>query len=131
MYMSSRAVVFCDSPKKNIIITDGFGKVPKDDLIWMIGEIKRRVNEIGGRWAWVIGCDKMAPIIDPECQKIFADLHKNLEADGCAAIAYVVGKTAAIKVQAQRHRLQANDSLVTEYFKTQEDALEWLGDFAK
>ncbi|MEN2774931.1 hypothetical protein [Acetivibrio clariflavus] len=125
----SRTVVFYDSPKKNIIITDGFGKVSKEDIIWMIDEVRRRVKQTNGKWAWIVGCDKMDPIIDPECQKIFADLHKNLESEGCAAIAYAVGKTVAMKVQAQRHRLQANDKLVTEYFRTIEEALEWLKDF--
>ncbi|AEV67340.1 hypothetical protein [Acetivibrio clariflavus] len=125
----SRTVVFYDSPKKNIIITDGFGKVSKEDIIWMIDEVRRGVKQTNGKWAWIVGCDKMDPIIDPECQKIFADLHKNLESEGCAAIAYAVGKTVAMKVQAQRHRLQANDKLVTEYFRTIEEALEWLKDF--
>ncbi len=121
-------LIFYENPKKNIILGEGIGKVTPDDLRWMIADLMRRGKEAGGQWAWIAIISRMDPIIDPESQKVFAELHHQLESAGCKAIAYVVGGTAAIKVQAQRHRLQANDNLVAGYFKTKEDALEWLAD---
>lgn len=117
---------FYESPKKNVIISEGVGKVSADDVRWMIEEVKRRGKAFGGKWAWITIISRLDPIIDPECQKLFAELHQQLESEGCVALAYVVGGTVAIKVQAQRHRMQANDKLVAEYFRTKEEALEWL-----
>lgn len=125
----SKAIKFYDSPKKNVLITDGFGKVTPDDIRWMKEELRRRGRETGGKWAWIAIIYNMDPIIDPECQKVFAEVHEMLEKEGCVALAYVAGGSVAIKVQAQRHRLQAKDNVVSEYFRTTEDALEWLADF--
>lgn len=127
----SQVLKFYDNPRKNIIMGEAVGKVTADDIRWMIGEVIRRGKATGGKWAWIAIVTKMDPIIDPECQKLFAELHSKLEVEGCAAMAYVVGGAAAIKVQAQRHRMQAQDNLVAEYFRTTEDALEWLADFGK
>ncbi|HOJ78595.1 MAG TPA: hypothetical protein PLZ08_10630 [Bacillota bacterium] len=122
----SNALQFYESPKKNIIIGEGVGKVTADDVRWLIEEVKRRGRSIGGKWAWIAIISRMDPIIDPECQKLFVELHQQLEAEGCVALAYVVGETVTIKVQAQRHRVQARDKFVAGYFRTKEEALEWL-----
>lgn len=129
MTMENSVFAFHDSPAANVIKTSGTGKAGPDDARWLSDQLLQRAKSQKGRWYWLAHISQMDPILDPETSKILADLHQKAEASGCAAIMFVAGGTAAIKVQAQRHnRAASSDKLIVEFFRTEEDALEWLNE---
>jgi DNA transposition AAA+ family ATPase len=71
--------------------------------------------------------EKMDPIFDAETQQEFARMHQLCEEAGCIAFGFVAGGLAAIKVQAKRHQQASHaDGIITEYFRTREEALDWM-----
>lgn len=86
----------------------------------------------GSKWAYVGVLTGMAPIVDPEVNKLFANMHINLEEWGCVACAFVVGGAIALKAQANRHHdVSDSKKLVISHFRTEEEAIKWIKPFVE
>lgn len=118
-----------DVPGRKIVMTEGIGHANVEDVKKVTEKVLAKGKRFGGKWAYIPIIEKMDPILDPETQKVFATMHQECEASGCIAFAFVSGGMASIKVQAKRHQQASHTGLVSEHFKTKEDALEWLKDF--
>jgi len=69
----------------------------------------------------------MDPIFSKETSDSFAAMHKSLEDAGCVAIAFLDGKTAAMKLQSQKHQDRSGkQKLVVTHLKDEAEALAWL-----
>jgi len=69
----------------------------------------------------------MDPIFSKETSDAFAAMHKSLEDAGCVAIAFLDGKTAAMKLQSQKHQDRSGtQKLVVTHLKDEAEALAWL-----
>lgn len=116
-----------DVPGRKVAITEGVGKATPDAVKKMTDYVLSKGKSFNGKWAYIPIIDKLEPILDPETQQLFANMHTVCEEAGCAAFAFVAGGMAAIKVQAKRHQQTSHaDKLVTEYFQSKEEALDWL-----
>jgi len=114
-------------PGRRIVWTEGIGQANPEEVNKVTEYVLAKAKSFGpGAWAYIPGIDKMAPIFDSETQKCFADMHKKCEEAGCVAFAFVSGGMAAIKVQSKRHHQQSHVGIVSEHFRTADDAKEWL-----
>lgn len=114
-------------PGRKVVLTEGVGKATAEAVKEVTDYVLTKGKSFGGKWAYVPSIDKMEPILDPETQQALANLHTVCENAGCVAFAFIDGGMASIKVQAKRHQQKSHaDKLVTEYFRTREDALDWL-----
>jgi|LSQX01.2.fsa_nt_gb hypothetical protein len=84
------------------------------------------------KWAYIGVLTKMAPIVDPEVNKLFANMHIDLEEWGCVACGFVVGGAIALKAQANRHHdVSDSQKLQISHFRTEEEAIEWVKSFVE
>lgn len=114
-------------PGRKVVITEGVGKSTPEKVKEMTDYVLTKGKSFGGKWAYAPIIDKLEPILDPETQQAFTNLHVVCEKAGCVAFAFIAGGMASIKVQAKRHQQTSHaDKLVTEYFRTKEEALDWL-----
>lgn len=116
-----------DVPGRKIVNTEGIGKAYAEDIRKTTEYVVTKGKSFGGKWAYIPMIEKMDPIFDAETQQEFARMHKLCEEFGCIAMAFVAGGLASIKVQAKRHQKESKaDKIITEYFRTREEALDWL-----
>jgi hypothetical protein len=120
-------VNFIDVPGRKILCTEGIGQATAPDIRKLTDLLVQKGKSFGGNWAYIPMIEKMSPVFDAETQKEFARMHQECEAAGCIAMAFVAGGMASIKVQAKRHQNDSHaEKVSTEYFRTREEALEWL-----
>lgn len=116
-----------DAPGRKVVITEGIGKANPENVRQVVDYVLKKGKSFGGKWGYIPIIDKMEPILDPESQKEFAGMHSACEAAGCIAMGFAAGGMAAIKVQAKRHQQASHaDKLSVEYFRTKEEALDWM-----
>lgn len=115
-----------DYPGRKIVCTEGIGKADVEAVRMVTDYVVKKGKSFGGKWGYIPVIDKLEPILDPETQQEFAKLHTICEEAGCIAMGFAAGGLAAIKVQAKRHQQASNAKLITEYFRTKEEALEWM-----
>lgn len=116
-----------DVPGRNIVLTEASGKATAKAVQELTAYVVEKGKNFKGKWAYAPNIEKLDPVEQPETQQAFAELHKKCEEAGCAAMAFISGGLAAIKVQAKRHQRTAQTGkMIEEYFSTKEEALEWL-----
>jgi hypothetical protein len=117
-------------PGRKIVNTEGFGQANAQDIRNVTDIVVKKGKSFGGKWGYIPMIENMDPIFDQETQKEFAVMHQRCEESGCVAMGFVAGGMAAIKVQAKRHQKASNaEGLVDQYFRTREEALEWMKTF--
>lgn len=125
--MSQWRLEVYDIPGRKIVNTEGFGQATAADVRKVTEYVVNKGKSFGGKWGYIPMIEKMDPIFDAETQQEFAKMHQLCEAAGCIAFGFVAGGLAAIKVQAKRHQQASHaDGIQTEYFRTREEALEWM-----
>ena len=67
----------------------------------------------------------MAPAA-PEVSKELVNLHTQLTAAGCKAMAFVEGSAFVLAAQAKEHQKQSHAIIKEGHFKTESDALKWI-----
>lgn len=116
-----------DIPGRKIVNTEGIGQATAADVRKVTEYVVNKGKSFGGKWGYIPMIEKMDPIFDAETQQEFAQMHQQCEAAGCIAFGFVAGGLAAIKVQAKRHQQASHaKGIQTEYFRTREEALEWM-----
>jgi len=76
-------------------------------------------------WAYIVDISKMAPAA-PEVSKELVNLHTQLTAAGCKAMAFVEGSAFVLAAQAKEHQKQSHAIIKEGHFKTEADALKWI-----
>lgn len=116
-----------DIPGRKIVNTEGIGQATAADVRKVTEYVLSKGKSFGGKWGYIPMIEKMDPIFDAETQQEFARMHQLCEEAGCIAFGFVAGGLAAIKVQAKRHQQASHaDGIITEYFRTREEALDWM-----
>lgn len=114
---------------RNIVKTEAAGTANAKHVEEMTENVLARGRKYKGKWAYMPLIGKLEPILDEDSKQAFAKMHEKCLEAGCVAFAFVTGGSAAIKVQAKRHQQAAEaGKLLTEYFRTEEEALSWLKD---
>lgn len=125
--MSQWKLEVYDIPGKKIVNTEGIGQATAADVRKVTEYVVKKGKSFGGKWGYIPMIEKMDPIFDAETQKEFAKMHQLCEESGCIAFGFVAGGLAAIKVQAKRHQQASHtEGIQTEYFRTREEAIEWM-----
>ena len=81
-------------------------------------------------WAYIVDITKMAPAA-PEVSAELVNLHKQLTAAGCKAMAFVEGYAFVLAAQAKEHQKQSAAAIQEGHFKTEADALKWIDTIVK
>jgi hypothetical protein len=112
---------------RNVVKTEAAGGATVKYVEEMTENVLARGRKYKGKWAYMPLIGKLDPILDEGSRQAFAKMHEKCLGAGCVAFAFVTGGSAAIKVQAKRHQEAAEaGKLLTEYFRTEEEALKWL-----
>ncbi len=116
-----------DIPGCRVVNTEGIGQATAADVRKVTEYVLKKGKSFGGKWGYIPMIEKMDPIFDAETQQEFALMHQRCEEAGCIAFGFVAGGLAAIKVQAKRHQQASHaEGIQTEYFRTLEEAIEWM-----
>lgn len=114
---------------RSIVVSAGTGNWTPEDVQDLTANLLKLAKPFAGKkWAYIGDPTKMNPILSKETSAAFVKLHSELEANGCKAIAFLDGNTAAMKLQSQKHQNSSNAKMETLHFKTLEQALDWLKD---
>ena len=112
-----------------IVKSGGIGKwTPEDVQDLTVNLLKLAKPFAGKRWAYIADPTKMDPILNKETSAAFVKLHVDLEANGCKAVAFLDGNTAAMKLQSQKHQNSSDAKMEALHFKSFDQALDWLKD---
>jgi len=112
---------------RNVVRTQADGTANYERVVEMTDNIISRGKGFSGKWAYMPHISKLNPVLDEDTRKAFTKLHERCLAAGCSAFAFVTGGSVSAKVQSKRHHnASKTEELVNEYFRTEEEALEWL-----
>ncbi len=76
-------------------------------------------------WAYIVDISKMDPAA-PEVSAELINLHKQLTAAGCRAMAFVEGSSFMLAAQAKEHQKQSHAVIREGHFRTEAEALAWI-----
>ncbi|MBQ4166401.1 MAG: hypothetical protein IJD85_08780 [Oscillospiraceae bacterium] len=76
-------------------------------------------------WAYICDISHMSPVT-PDVSQELVNLHKELAAANCKAIAFVDGSAIFTAAQAKTHQKQSHSAFQEGHFKTEDDALAWI-----
>lgn len=76
-------------------------------------------------WAYIVDISKMAPAT-PDVSKELINLHTQLTAAGCRAMAFVEGAAFVLAAQAKEHQKQSHSMIKEGHFRTEAEALKWV-----
>jgi hypothetical protein len=113
---------------RNVVKSAGFGTFTPEDVKNLTDDLHELAKAFGSqKWAYIADPTKMNPLFSKETSQAFMQLHVELEANGCVAIAFLDGNTAAMKLQSQKHQDKSeSQNMVIGHFKTEQEALDWL-----
>jgi len=112
---------------RNVVKSLAWGQLSPEDVKALIDGLLASSKKLKpGKWGYVADPTKLDPILSKETSDAFINLHVVLEKNGCVGIAFLDGKTAAMKQKTKRHSDAAGGKMVTEHFKDEKEALDWL-----
>lgn len=111
---------------KRAIKSGAVGATNVEEIRWLINQL---VTLSGAwkttGWAYIIDITKMAPAA-PEVSAELINLHKQLTAAGCKAMAFVEGGAFMVAAQAKEHQKQSHAIIKEGHFRTEAEALAWI-----
>lgn len=113
-------------PGKRIIKSSAAGATNAEEVRWLTNKLvsTAAIWKASG-WAYIVDISKMAPAA-PEVSKELINLHTQLTAAGCKAMAFVEGSAFVLAAQAKEHQRQSHAIIKEGHFKTEADALKWI-----
>ena len=81
-------------------------------------------------WGYIVDIGKMSPCT-PDVSEELVNLHKQLSAAGCKAMAFVNFAAFITGAQAKEHQKKSNTVIQEGTFKTEEEAIKWLDTIIK
>ncbi|MBE5934738.1 MAG: hypothetical protein E7262_02955 [Lachnospiraceae bacterium] len=76
-------------------------------------------------WAYIVDISDMSPCT-PDVSEELVNLHKELTAAGCKAMAFVEYGAMFTAAQAKQHQKQSHAAIQEGHFKREEEALDWI-----
>lgn len=113
---------------RNIVKSAGFGSFTPEDVKNLTDDILEMSKAFGSnKWGYIADPTKMNPLFSKETSQAFMQLHNDIESNGCIAVAFLDGNTAAMKLQSQKHQDKSeSQKMAIGHFKTEQEALDWL-----
>lgn len=113
-------------PGKRAIKSSAAGATTVEEVRWLTAKLVSTAApwKTSG-WAYIVDISKMAPAA-PEVSKELVNLHTQLTAAGCRAMAFVEGSAFVLAAQAKEHQKQSHAAIKEGHFKTEADALKWV-----
>ena len=113
-------------PGKRIIKSGAAGATNAEEVRWLTSKlVSTAAPWKASGWAYIVDISKMAPAA-PEVSKELVNLHTQLTAAGCKAMAFVEGSSFVLAAQAKEHQKQSHAIIKEGHFKTEAEALKWI-----
>jgi len=113
-------------PGKRIIKSGAVGATNVEEVRWLTNTLVRQSAPWKTQgWAYMVDISKMAPAT-PDVSAELVNLHKQLTASGCKAMAFVEGSAIFLAAQAKEHQKQSHAAIQEGHFKTEADAIKWI-----
>lgn len=111
---------------KRAIKSSAAGATTAEEVRWLTSKLVATAApwKTAG-WAYIVDISKMAPAA-PEVSKELVNLHTQLTAAGCRAMAFVEGAAFVLAAQAKEHQKQAHTIIREGHFRTEAEALKWV-----
>ncbi len=125
--ITSTTGYYGDMEGRCVLKSGGVGKWSPADVEELTENLLQLAKKFKGKkWAYIADPTKMDPIMSKETSAAFARLHAKLEEAGCAAVAFLDGNTAAMKLQSQKNQNNSGAKMEVLHFRSEEQALDWL-----
>ena len=115
-----------DYSRKKVIKSSAVGATNAQEVRWLTTTL---VNNSAAwkatGWAYVVDISKMSPAA-PEVSKELVNLHKQLTAAGCKAMAFVEGSAFMLAAQAKQHQKESHAVIKEGHFRTEAEAMKWV-----
>ena len=113
-------------PGKRVIKSSAAGATNAEEVRWLTSQLVSTAApwKTSG-WAYIVDISKMAPAT-PDVSKELVNLHTQLTAAGCKAMAFVEGGAFFLAAQAKEHQKQSHSVIKEGHFKTEADAIQWI-----
>ena len=126
MKLTHGAQVVETLPGKKIIKSGAVGATTVEEVRWLTNTLVTvsAAWKLTG-WAYIVDISKMSPAA-PEVSKELVNLHKQLTAAGCRAMAFVEGNAFMLAAQAKQHQKESHAVIREGHFRTEAEALKWV-----
>lgn len=112
---------------KRVIKSGAVGSTNVEEVRWLTEKLVSLTSAWRNTgWGYVVDISAMAPCT-PEVSRELVGLHRTLAAAGCKAMAFVNFAAFITGAQAKEHQKKSNTDIQEGHFRTEEDALKWLG----
>ena len=113
-------------PGKRAVKSAANGATNAEEIRWLINTlVSASMPWKTSGWAYVVDITKMAPAT-PDVSKELVNLHTQLTAAGCRAMAFVEGGAFFVAAQAKEHQKQSHAAIIEGHFRTEAEALAWV-----
>lgn len=113
-------------PGKKIIKSSAAGATNAEEVRWLTKTlVTHSASWKNTGWAYIVDISKMAPAA-PEVSKELINLHSQLTAAGCKAMAFVEGGAFVLAAQAKEHQKQSHAVIREGHFRTEAEAIKWI-----
>ena len=111
---------------KRVIKSGAVGATNVEEIRWLTRQlVTLSAGWKSTGWAYIVDITQMAPAT-PEMSKELVELHKQLTAAGCRAMAFVEGSAFMVAAQAKQHQKQSHAVIQEGHFKTEAEAMAWV-----
>lgn len=112
---------------KNVVKSAGWGLWGPEDVKELTANVITLRKQLKpGKWGYIADPSQMDPVLSKETSDEFVNFHIALDNNGCSAVAFLDGRTAAMKQKTQRHHQSSGDKMQTEHFRDEKEALDWF-----
>ena len=116
---------------KRAIKSGAVGATNVEEIRWLISQLTTlSATWKATGWAYIVDISKMSPVA-PDASAELVNLHKQLTAAGCKAMAFVEGSAFMLAAQAKEHQKQSNAAIQEGHFRTEAEALAWVDTIVK
>lgn len=111
---------------KRVIKSGAAGATTAEEVRWLTNTlVSTAAPWKNSGWAYVVDISKMSPAT-PDVSKELVNLHTQLTAAGCKAMAFVEGGAFFLAAQAREHQKQSHAVIQEGHFRTEPEALKWI-----
>lgn len=111
---------------KRIIKSSAAGATNEEEVRWLTNTLVGTAAQWkSAGWGYIVDISKMSPAT-PEVSKELINLHTQLTAAGCKAMAFVEGFSFVLAAQAKEHQKQSHAAIQEGHFRTEAEAIQWI-----
>lgn len=118
-------------PGKRVIKSGAVGSTNAEEVKWLTDKlVSLSASWKAQGWAYIVDISKMSPVT-PDVSEVLVDLHKQLSAAGCKAMAFVNFAAFITGAQAKEHQKKSNTAIQEGTFRTEDEAMKWIDTIIK